>query len=60
MNKRKRKGTRQSGKQKLATLRVDLRAVIAELKSLGCEDSTILVEFWHALDYVNGNAPRLP
>jgi hypothetical protein len=31
-----------------------LRAVITKLKALGCEDSMVLVEFWHALDRVNG------
>ena len=34
--------------------RAELRATIAKLKALGCEDSTVLVEFWHALDFVNG------
>jgi hypothetical protein len=34
--------------------RAEFQAAIAKLKALGCEDSMILVEFWHALDCVNG------
>jgi hypothetical protein len=35
-------------------IRAEFRAAIAKLKALGCEDSMVLVEFWHALDCVNG------
>jgi len=35
-------------------VRNELRRSIGKLKALGCEDSMILVEFWHALDWVNG------
>jgi hypothetical protein len=35
-------------------VRGELRAAITKLKALGCEDSMVLVEFWHALDCVNG------
>jgi hypothetical protein len=38
----------------LVEIRGDFQAAIAKLKALGCEDSMILVEFWHALDCVNG------
>ncbi len=38
----------------LVELRAEFRAAIEKLKALGCEDSMILVEFWHALDCVNG------
>jgi hypothetical protein len=38
----------------LVEIRGDFQAAIAKLKGLGCEDSMILVEFWHALDCVNG------
>jgi hypothetical protein len=38
----------------LAEVRVEMRLAIGKLKALGCEDSMILVEFWHALDSVNG------
>jgi hypothetical protein len=38
----------------LAEISSDFQAAIAKLKALGCEDSIILVEFWHALDCVNG------
>jgi hypothetical protein len=38
----------------LVEIRAEFRAAIAKLKALGCEDSMILVEFWHALDCVNG------
>ena len=38
----------------LKEVRGELRAVITKLKALGCEDSMVLVEFWHALDCVNG------
>ena len=38
----------------LKEVREELRAVITSLKALGCEDSMVLVEFWHALDCVNG------
>ena len=38
----------------LVQIRGDLRAAIAKLKALGCEDTMILVEFWDALDRVNG------
>lgn len=38
----------------LKEVRVELRAAITKLKTLGCEDSMVLVEFWHALDCVNG------
>ena len=38
----------------LTEVRGELRAAITKLKALGCEDSMVLVEFWHALDCVNG------
>jgi hypothetical protein len=38
----------------LVQIRGDFRAAIAKLKALGCEDTMILVEFWDALDRVNG------
>jgi hypothetical protein len=38
----------------LNEVRAELRVAITKLKALGCEDSMILVEFWHALDCVNG------
>jgi hypothetical protein len=38
----------------LIEIRGEFQAAIAKLKALGCEDSMILVEFWHALDCVNG------
>jgi hypothetical protein len=38
----------------LVEIRGNFQAAIAKLKALGCEDSMILVEFWHALDCVNG------
>jgi hypothetical protein len=38
----------------LVEIRGNFQAAIAKLKTLGCEDSMILVEFWHALDCVNG------
>lgn len=41
-------------KAQLAEARGELRTAITKLKALGCEDSTVLVEFWHALDCVNG------
>jgi hypothetical protein len=42
----------------LVQIRGDLRAAIAKLKALGCEDTMILVEFWAALDRVNGEDPN--
>jgi hypothetical protein len=38
----------------LIEIRGEFQAAIAKLKALGCEDSMVLVEFWHALDCVNG------
>ena len=38
----------------LIEIRGEFQATIAKLKALGCGDSMILVEFWHALDCVNG------
>jgi hypothetical protein len=38
----------------LVEIRAEFQAAIAKLKALGCEDTMILVEFWHALDSVNG------
>jgi len=38
----------------LVEIRGDLQSAIAKFKALGCEDTMILVEFWHALDSVNG------
>jgi hypothetical protein len=38
----------------LVEIRAEFRAAITKLKTLGCEDSMVLVEFWHALDCVNG------
>jgi hypothetical protein len=38
----------------LMEIRGEFQAAIAKLKALGCEDSMVLVEFWHALDCVNG------
>jgi hypothetical protein len=53
---KKRKAARQSPtpSPQLTQIRGELRTVIEKLKTLGCEDSMILVEFWHALDCVNG------
>jgi hypothetical protein len=41
-------------KAQITEVRGELRAAITKLKALGCEDSMVLVEFWHALDCVNG------
>jgi len=41
-------------RRQLVAARRDFQAAIVELKSLGCKDTMILVEFWHALDSVNG------
>jgi hypothetical protein len=38
----------------LIEIRGEFQAAIEKLKTLGCEDSMIVVEFWHALDCVNG------
>jgi hypothetical protein len=38
----------------LVEVRGAFQAAIGQLKALGCEDSMISVEFWHALDCVNG------
>lgn len=38
----------------LMEIRDEFQTAIAKLKALGCEDSMILVEFWQALDSVNG------
>ena len=38
----------------LVEIRAEFRAAITKLKALGCQDSMVLVEFWHALDCVNG------
>ena len=38
----------------LVEIRAEFRAAITKLKALGCKDSMVLVEFWHALDCVNG------
>jgi hypothetical protein len=38
----------------LVAIRTEFRAAITKFKALGCEDSMVLVEFWHALDCVNG------
>jgi hypothetical protein len=38
----------------LVEIRGAFQAAIAKLKALGCKDSMVLVEFWHALDCVNG------
>jgi hypothetical protein len=56
LTSRKRKFTRLSSapNPQLVQIRDEFRALIAKLKALGCEDSMILVEFWHALDRVNG------
>jgi hypothetical protein len=43
--------------RELVHLRRDLQATILKLRSLGCADTMILVEFWHALDCVNGERP---
>jgi hypothetical protein len=60
MTPRKRKRSRGSllkrrrSAPQLIEIRGEFQAAIAKLKALGCGDSTILVEFWHALDCVNG------
>jgi hypothetical protein len=60
MTSKKRKRTRESSLKRgrsspqLIEIRGEFQAAIAKLKALGCEDSMILVEFWHALDCVNG------
>jgi len=43
-----------SPRVRLVGIRTELRTVIGKLKALECEDSMILVEFWQALDWVNG------
>ncbi len=43
-----------SSPAQLVEIRAEFRAAITKLKALGCEDSMVLVEFWHALDCVNG------
>jgi hypothetical protein len=45
---------RPAPRARLVESRAELRAAITKLKALGCEDSMVLVEFWHALDSVNG------
>jgi hypothetical protein len=45
---------RSSRRVQLVEVRGEFRAAITKLKALGCEDSMVLVEFWHALDCVNG------
>jgi hypothetical protein len=42
-----------ASKAQLMEVRGELRSAITKLKDLGCEDSMVLVEFWHALDCVN-------
>jgi hypothetical protein len=60
MTAKKRKRTRGASLKRgrpspqLIEIRSEFQATIAKLKALGCEDSMILVEFWHALDCVNG------
>jgi hypothetical protein len=49
---------RPSPRAQLVEIRTEFRAAITKLKALGCEDSMILVEFWHALDCVNGENCR--
>jgi hypothetical protein len=49
---------RPSPPAQLIEIRTEFRAAITKLKALGCEDSMILVEFWHALDCVNGEDCR--
>lgn len=49
-----RKRLSRAARAQLAELRVEFRTVIAKLKALGFVDSMVLVEFWHALDCVNG------
>jgi len=46
--------TRPPPRAQLVEIRTEFRAAITKLKALGCEDSMVLVEFWHALDCVNG------
>ncbi len=48
-----RRSAQRQKRRQLLTVRRDFKAAIVELKSLGCEDTMILVEFWHALDHVN-------
>jgi len=50
--------SRPSPRAQLVEIRTELRAAITKLKASGCEDSMILVEFWHALDCVNGEDCR--
>jgi hypothetical protein len=60
MTAKKRMRTRESSLKRgrssleLMEIRGEFQAAIAKLKALGCEDSMVLVEFWHALDCVNG------
>ncbi len=49
---------RPSPPAQLVEIRTEFRAAITKLKALGCKDSMILVEFWHALDCVNGEDCR--
>jgi hypothetical protein len=50
--------SKRTSKRQLAEVRAEFRAAIFKLKALGCEDSMVLVEFWHALDCVNGEEIR--
>ena len=55
MTQRKRKlRCNPSANRELAEIRREFQALVTKLKARGCEDSTILVEFWHAVDCVNG------
>jgi hypothetical protein len=45
--------SRSTPSPQLVEIRCNFQSAIAKLKALGCEDSMILVEFWHALDCVN-------
>jgi hypothetical protein len=55
MTQRKPKGKHKTvAERELAELRREFQELVTKLKARGCEDSMILVEFWHALDSVNG------
>lgn len=57
MTQRKPKVSRKTlAERELADLRREFQELVTKLKARGCDDSMILVEFWHALDSVNREA----
>jgi hypothetical protein len=53
-----RKRSRRPKRAALGEIRREFKIVLRKLKSLECTDSMILVEFWHALDAVNGEGRK--